>query len=151
MNPFFLVSLTGLALTVYGVIIPTEIRDYFGDEAMGIETLTVYLGLVKASLLSIALLTAGAALTTVAFLLQFAYAQHLFLAVLLIAIPVAGSFVLNKFTKLYSLSKEYAASQSRSTEEKIVSLSSHNPQWIMMITQTYSIISIVLLISKFLL
>ncbi|MDH5268269.1 MAG: UbiA family prenyltransferase, partial [Candidatus Bathyarchaeota archaeon] len=34
MNPFFLLSLTGLALTVYGVIIPTEIRDYFGDKAM---------------------------------------------------------------------------------------------------------------------
>lgn len=33
-NLFFLTSLTGLALTVYGVIIPTEIRDHFGDKAM---------------------------------------------------------------------------------------------------------------------
>ena len=151
MNPFFLMSLTGLALTVYGVIIPTEIRDYFGDKAMGIETLTVHVGLVKASLIAMALLTAGAALTALAFLLQFTYAQHLFLAVLLVAIPVAGSFVLKEFRKLYSLSKEYMVSQSSSIEEEIVRLSAHNPQWIMIITQTYSIISIVLLVSKFLL
>ncbi|MGD0495492.1 MAG: UbiA family prenyltransferase [Candidatus Bathyarchaeia archaeon] len=151
MNPFFLMSLTGLALTVYGVIVPTEIRDYFGDKAMGIETLTVHVGLVKASLIAMALLTAGAALTALAFLLQFAYAQHLFLAVLLVAIPVAGSVVLTEFRKLYSLSKEFMVSKSSSTEANIVRLSAHNPQWIMMITQTYSIISIVLLVSKFLL
>ncbi len=151
MNPFFLMSLTGLALTVYGVIIPTEIRDYFGDKAMGIETLTVHLGLVKASIIAIALLTTGAALTAIAFLLQFTYAQHLFLAVLLVAIPVAGFVVLKEFRELYSLSKEYMVSESNSIEEKIVHLSAHNPQWIMIITQTYSIISIVFLVSKFLL
>jgi len=151
MNPFFLMSLTGLALTVYGVIIPTEIRDYFGDKTMGIETLTVHLGLVKASIIAIALLTTGAALTAIAFLLQFTYAQHLFLAVLLVAIPIAGFVVLKEFRKLYSLSKEYMVSESNSIEEKIVHLSAHNPQWIMIITQTYSIISIVFLVSKFLL
>jgi len=151
MNLFFLISLTGLALTVYGVIIPTEIRDYFGDKAMGIETLTVHVGLVKASLTAIVLLTTGAALTTIAFLLQFIYAHHLFLAVLLVAVPVAAFVVLGEFRKLYSLSEEYMVSKSNSAEEKIVQLSAHNPQWIMMITQTYSIISIFLLLSKFLL
>ena len=152
LNLFFLISLTGLALTVYGVIIPTEIRDYFGDKAMGIKTFTVKLGLVKASILAMALLTIGATLTAIAFLLQFTYTQHPFLSILLIAIPVAGLFVLKRFRKLYSLSKEYMASESaNSIEEKIVSLSAHNPQWIMIITQTYSIISIVLLLSKFLL
>ncbi len=151
MNPFFLMSLTGLALTVYGVIIPTEIRDYFGDKAMGIETLTVHLGLVKASIIAMALLTAGASLTAIAFLLQFTYAQRLFLAVLLVAIPIAGFVVLKEFKKLYSLSKEYMVSESNSVEEKIVHLAAHNPRWIMIITQTYSIISIVLLLSKFLL
>jgi 1,4-dihydroxy-2-naphthoate octaprenyltransferase len=58
-NSFFLTSLTGLALTVYGVIIPTEIRDYFGDKAMSIETLTVHVGLVRASLIAMVLLTTG--------------------------------------------------------------------------------------------
>ena len=151
MNTFFLLSLTGLALTVYGVIIPTEIRDYFGDKAMGIKTLTVHLGLVKASIVAMALLTTGAALTAIAFFLQFAYAQHPFLSILLVAIPAAVFVVLKEFRKLYSLSKEYKTSNNSAIEEKIVHLSAHNPQWIMMITQTYSIISIVLLLSKFLL
>jgi 4-hydroxybenzoate polyprenyltransferase len=152
MNPFFLMSLAGLALTVYGVIIPTEIRDYFGDKAMGIETMTVRLGLVKASLLSIILLTAGAILTGTAFFLEWAYGQHLWLIVFLLAIPVAVIFVLGKFKKLYSLSKELASSKSQSSvAENIVSLSAHNPQWIMLVTQAYSLMSIILLISKFLL
>jgi len=150
-NPFFLISLTGLSLTVYGVIIPTEIRDYFGDKAMGIETFTVHLGLVKASILAMALLTTGAALTAIAFFLEFTYAQHQVLAILLVAIPLAGFVVLKEFKKLYSLSKEYAASKSDGIEEKIVQLSAQNPKWIMIITQTYSIISISLLVSKFLL
>jgi len=152
MNPFFLMSLAGLALTVYGVIIPTEIRDYFGDKAMGIETMTVRLGLVKASLLSIVLLTAGAILTGTAFFLEWSYGQHLWLIVFLLAIPVAVLFVLRKFKKLYSLSKKLASSKSQSSlAEDIVSLSAHNPQWIMLVTQTYSLMSIILLISKFLL
>ena len=151
LNPFFLVSLVGLSLTVYAVIIPTEIRDYFGDKAMGIETFTVHLGLVKASQVAIALLTAGAALTAIAFLLEFTYAQHPFLGILVIAIPISAFVLLRQFRRLYSLSKEYAKSESNSIGDEIVRLSAHNPQWIMIITQTYSVISIVLLVSKFLL
>jgi len=152
LNSFFFISLTGLALTVYGVIIPTEIRDYFGDKAMSIETMTVRLGLVKASLLGIVLLTAGAALTGTAFFLEWAYSGHSWLSVFLLAMPVAVLFVLGKFKKLYVLSKEHASSKSRnSVAEDIVSLSAHNPQWIMLITQTYSLMSIILLLSKFLL
>jgi 4-hydroxybenzoate polyprenyltransferase len=152
MNPFFLLSLTGLALTVYGVIIPTEIRDYFGDKAMGIETMTVRLGLVKASLLGIALLATGAILTGTAFFFEWTYGQHSWLSVFLLAMPVSVMFVLRKFKKLHSLSKELAISKNQtSVAEDIVSLSAHNPQWIMLVTQTYSIMSIILLISKFLL
>ena len=152
MNPFFLLSLTGLALTVYGVIIPTEIRDYFGDKAMGIETMTVRLGLVTASFLGIVLLIAGALFTGTAFLLEWAYRQQLWLSVFLLAMPVAIIFVLGKFKKLYCLSKEYMSSKGKtSVYEDIVSLSANNPQWIMLVTQTYSAMSIILLLSKFLL
>jgi 4-hydroxybenzoate polyprenyltransferase len=151
LNLFFLLSLTGLALTVYGVIIPTEIRDYFGDEAMGIQTLTVNLGLVKASVLAIALLITGATLTAVAFLLQFSHGQYPLLSILVVAIPFAAFLLLRQFRKLYSLSKEYSSSKNNSSlEEKIVHLSAQNPQWIMIITQTYSVISVILLLSKFL-
>jgi 4-hydroxybenzoate polyprenyltransferase len=151
-NRFFLLSLAGLASTVYGVIIPTEIRDYFGDKAMNIETMTVRLGLVRASFLGIVLLAAGAVLTGAAFLLEWTYDQHAWLSVFLLAIPVVVLFVLGKFKKLYSLSKEYMSSNGQSSvAEDIVSLSAHNPQWIMLVTQTYSIMSIILLLGKFLL
>jgi 4-hydroxybenzoate polyprenyltransferase len=152
MNPFFLLSLTGLALTIYGVIIPTEMRDYFGDKAMGIETMTVRLGLVTASLLGIVLLSIGAILTGTAFFLEWTYGQHSWLSVFLLAIPVTVIFILGKFKRLHSLSKELAYSKNQaSVAEDIVSLSTHNPQWIMVVTQTYSIMSIILLMSKFLL
>jgi len=151
-NPFFLVSLSGLALTVYGVIIPTEIRDYFGDKAMDIETMTVRLGLVKASLLSIALLTTGAILTGIAFFLEWTHRHQSWLSIFLIAIPIAVILVLGKFKKLHSLSKEIASSKNQASgAEDIVSLSAHNPQWIMLVTQTYSVLSIILFLSKFLL
>lgn len=152
LNLFFIISLTGLALTVYGVIIPTEMRDYFGDKAMGIETLTVTLGLVRASILAIVLLATGATLTAIGFLLQFTYSQHYILSIILVAIPVAALFVLKQFGRLYFLSKEYEESnKSEISQEKIVNLSAHNPQWIMVVTQTYGAISIFLLLSKFLL
>lgn len=152
MNPFFLLSLSGLALTVYGVIIPTEIRDYFGDKAMNIETMTVRLGLIKASFLSIVLLSLGAIFTGTAFFLEWTFMQHPLLSIFLLAIPVSVLIVLGKFKKLYSLSKEYVSSKNQSSKaEEIMSLSAHNPQWIMLVTQTYSFLSILLLISKFLL
>ncbi len=150
-NPFFLMSLAGLSLTVYGVIIPTEIRDYFGDKAMDIKTFTVQLGLVKSSILAMGLLTTGAALTAFAFFLEFTYTLHPFLDIFIIAIPVACFLVLKEFKRLHSLSKEYSSSKGEDIEEKIVSLSAQNPKWIMMITQTYSMLSVVLLVSKFLL
>ena len=137
---------------MYGVIIPTEIRDYFGDKAMNIKTMTVRLGLAKASMLGILLLTAGATLTATAFFLEWTYGQHPWLSVFLLAMPVAVVYVLRKFKRLYSLSKEHVSSKSQSSvAEDIVSLSAHNPQWIMLVTQTYSLMSIILLISKFLL
>jgi 1,4-dihydroxy-2-naphthoate octaprenyltransferase len=150
MNFLFILSLTGLALTIYAVIIPTETRDYFGDKAMGIETMTVHLGLVKASFLSIILLATGAILTITAFFFEMAYGPHPLSSVFLFTIPVAAFFVMRKLKKLYSLSKEYAASKHQSSiAEQIVSLSAHNPQWIMLITQTYSLMSIILLVGKF--
>jgi 4-hydroxybenzoate polyprenyltransferase len=149
-SSFFLFSLAGLALTVYAVILPTEIRDYFGDKAMDIETMTVRLGLAKASLLSIVLLALGATLTSVAFFLEFAHEQRLWLGVLLLAPIVAVLFVLGKLWKLHVLSKKYEDPEEEgSVEEDVVNLSARNPQWIMLVTQTYSALSIILLLSKF--
>jgi 4-hydroxybenzoate polyprenyltransferase len=144
-------SLFGLALTVYGVIVPTEIRDYFGDKAMSIETFTVKIGLVQASALAIYLLSVGSALIFLGFLLEFLYTSYWYLAIVLAAIPIAVTFVLIQLKKLYSLSKEYSANSNVSLENEIVNLSARNPQWIMIVTQTLSAISIILLLSKFVL
>ena len=148
-GPYFLLSLAGLAVTVYGVIIPTEIRDYFGDKKMNIETMTVRIGLVNASFLSIVLLILGAIFIGTAFLLAFAFGKHPWLSALLLAVPIAVIFALGKFRKLHAMSKELARSGTQgSVSEDIVRFSAHNPQWIMVITQTYSFLSIILLVSK---
>ena len=151
-NAYFLVSLAGLSLTVYGVIVPTEIRDYFGDKAMDIQTLTVRMGLSRAALMGIVLLGAGAALTAIALFLEWVRNQLSIIGVFVLAIPVVVLFVLSKFWKLYSLTREFddANSQDRlALEGKITDLSSENPKWIMLVTQTYMILSIVLLLTKF--
>ena len=151
-NTFFLISLGGLALTIYGVIIPTEIRDYFGDKAMNIITMTVRLGLSRATLLGIILLSVGAVLTGTALFLEWLFNQQLWFSIFILAIPIAVLFVLAKFRKLYSLSREYETSNDQDQsvlEEKIVNLSSDNPKWIMLVTQAYSLLSILLLVSKF--
>jgi len=152
-NPFFLLALVGLALTVYGVIVPTELRDYFGDKTMGIQTMTVRLGLSRSTFLGIVLLIVGPLFTAIALLLEWWVNQQLWLSVFLVAIPVSVLFVLRKFRKLYSLSKSYETSEKNQSDfrEKIVDLSSDNPKWIMIVTQTYSILSIILLASKFIL
>jgi len=147
----FLLSLAGLASTVYGVIVPTEIRDYFGDKDMGIITMTVRLGLVKASLLGIGLLVIGTIFTETAFFIRFFYEDRSLLTVFLLPILVAVLYVLAKFRELYLLSKEYARSGGQSSiSDRILNLSANNPRWIMMVTQAYSLVSIVLLVSKFL-
>ncbi len=151
-NTFFLLSLGGLALTIYGVIIPTEIRDYFGDKAMNIITMTVRLGLSRAALLGMILLSLGAILTGTALSLEWYFSQQLWFSIFILAIPIAVVFVLTKFKKLYFLSKEYETSNDRNRsllEQKIVNLSSDNSKWIMLVTQTYSLLSVMLLVSKF--
>ena len=150
LNPLFLLALTGLAPTVYGVIIPTETRDYFGDKAMGIITMTVRLGLVKASLLSMVLLSLGGILIGGAFLVTFAYGLCPLLSLSVLAIAAADLIVLQKLKRIYTLSKEHEANGQDSVAEEITSFSADNPKWIMLVTQTYSVISIIMLLCKFL-
>lgn len=149
-QPYFLLGLIGLAMTIYGVIIPTEIRDYFGDKTMQIETMTVHLGLVKASMGSIALIGIGAVFFLAAYLLEWINGPRPMLGLLLVSIPISVSYVLIQIKKLHSLSKRYMDSHGNSAlKEQIINISTHNPQWIIIITQTYSILSIILLFNKF--
>lgn len=151
LDTFFLLFLLGQALTVYGVIVPAEIRDYFGDKTMGVETMTVRLGLVKASLFSIVLLSVGGILCGTGFFLRLAYGPHQVLVVSLLVMAVAYCFVLRRYKRLYFLSKKYTNSEDQSSiAQDIERLSAHNPQWITLITQTIVFMSLVLLLGKLL-
>lgn len=147
----FLLFLSGQALTVYGVIVPAEIRDYFRDKAMGVETVTVRLGLVKASLFGIVLLSVGGVLCGTGFLLRLAYGRYPALTVCLLVVAFAYFYVLRKYSRLYFLSKKYVISEDpSSTAQDIEKLSAHNPRWITLITQTIVLMSLVLLVGKLL-
>lgn len=151
LDPFFLLFLSGQALTVYGVIVPAEIRDYFRDKAMGVETMTVRLGLVRASLFSIVLLIVGGILCGMGFLLRLGGGSYSVLTVFLLVMAVAYFHVLKRFNGLYFLSKRYVTSEDQSSiAEDIESLSAHNPRWITLITQTIAFMSLVLLVGKLL-
>ena len=118
---------------------------------MGIETMTVHLGLVKASLLSIILLSIGGILSGIAFFIPFAQETNPLLSLLIIALPIAITdlIVLQKLRKLYMLSNEYENSTGfNSIEQEIIDVSTNSPKWIMLVSQTYSLLSVILLVSK---
>jgi 4-hydroxybenzoate polyprenyltransferase len=147
---FFLLFLSGQALIVYGVIVPAEIRDYASDKAMGVKTMTVRLGLVKASLLSIALLSVGGMLCGTGFFLRLAYSPYPAFTALLIVMAVTHGYIFRKYLQLYHLSKEYASSGENGSINKIVELAAQNPRWITIVTQTIVFMALVLVASKFL-
>lgn len=147
---FFFVFLAGQALTVYGVIVPAEIRDYFSDKATGTVTMTVRLGLVKASLLGLALLTVGGSLCAAGFTLKLSAISLPFLSVLLVVMAAGYAYVLSKYWKLLHLSRRLGNSQQPAVEQEIVDLAAKNPKWITIVTQTIVFMSIVLLIAKIL-
>lgn len=144
----FLLFLAGQALTVYGVIVPAEIRDYFGDKAAGANTMTVRLGLIKASVLGLGLLSVGAILCGAGFGLKLASTNLPFLIGFLIVMASGYLFILNKYARLYRLSKHLKKKSEDSTEQNIVQLAAENPKWITIVTQTIVIMSIILLIAK---
>ncbi len=151
MSFLFIHFLSGQALTVYSVIIPTEIRDYFVDNSMGVETMTVRLGLVKASFLSIMLIIVGGILCGTAFFLALLYGHHPILSVFLFVIIVANFYVLRQYKRLHSLSKNYEATKNGSIAEEITDLAANNPKWITVVTQSLVLMSIILLVEKILL
>lgn len=153
LNPYFPIFLLGQALTVYGVIVPAEIRDYFGDKAMGIKTMTVRLGLVRASLLGILLLILGGILCGTSIFLRLIYGPSPILAAFLIFFAAVYYYALSNYWKLYLLSNEYESREEGdrvSSEQSIVELSAQNPRWITLVTQTIVIVCLVVLVAQFL-
>lgn len=149
-DPLFLLFIAGHTLTVYSIIIPAEIRDYYGDKALNIETMTVRIGLVKASLASIVMLSIGGVLTGITYFLRL-WALNPTLTLSLGVMAIIFIIILRQYKRLYAFSKEYKSSgQSDTVAQKIVSLSANNPKWITMATQASVLVAIVFLVGKFL-
>jgi len=147
LKPLFLLFLVGEAMNVYAVIVPTETRDYWIDKANGVNTMTVRLGLVKASLLAMVLLIAGGTLMAGAF----GIAVHdLFplLFVPLIAIVVADVIILRNYWKLYRLSRQHSITGDSSTAEEIVELSARNPAWINLAQLSIVVLALSLIVAR---
>jgi hypothetical protein len=112
--------------------------------------MTVQLGLRRASLLGLTLLSVGGVLCGAGFILQFAAESLIVLSVFLVIMAAAYSHVLSKFLNLYRLSGKLVQQEIRgSTEQDIVELAAKNPKWITLITQSIVVMCLVLLVSKF--
>jgi 4-hydroxybenzoate polyprenyltransferase len=146
--PLFLLFLVGESLHVYAVIVPTETRDYWIDKTNGVETMTVWLGLGKASSLAIVLLSAGGILMGAAFTSAILNTFP-FLAVSLLVLLVADIIILRSYRTLYKLSRQYSLSRDASTAERIVELSARNPTWINLAQLSILVLAVALLAAKF--
>jgi 4-hydroxybenzoate polyprenyltransferase len=151
-DPYFLVLLGGQALGAYSTILATEIRDYFEDKEYGIKSLTVRIGLVRVSFLSILLLATGGTLTGIAFFAKLSSIIQPALSVFLITIAIADLFVLRKLVALHSLSKAYEYSKNqRFVSQEIKRVANYSPQWVILVSQTSVFMSLILIVGKFLL
>ena len=151
LKPPFWVFLAGQAMTVYAVIIPAEIRDYFVDKTRHVATMTVRIGLKNAALLELALLSLGGLFCGTGFILEFSANSLAVLSASLLIMAAAYAYILSKYTKLYEFSKKLDQPENRpQREQDLVGLATENPKWITLITQSIVIVCLVLLISKFL-
>ncbi len=148
-DPIFLWFLTGHTLIIWSIIVPAEIRDYFGDKALGVETATVRLGLENASRASAVLLVLGTLIAGEALFIRLVMETHILLTLSLIAMAAATIVILRHLWRLHVLSTEYEKSKDKAIAEAIVDLSARNPKWITLVTQASVLVAVVLLIGKF--
>ncbi len=147
-QPAFLVFLAGQALTVCGVIVPAEIRDYFTDRARGVVTFTVQLGLVRASRLALVLLVVGGTLCGIGFLADFLRLGVPYAALSLLLLALLYGTVIRQYIHLYRLSRSYHEDQTEGIDQQIVELASNNPTWITLVSQSIVIVCLVQIVAQ---
>jgi 4-hydroxybenzoate polyprenyltransferase len=151
LTPLFALFLIGQTLTVYSIIIPTETRDYFGDKAMKVMTMTVWLGLSRATLLAFALLTVGAGLSIAAFLMTPVFTNNPLLMLAPLAMVAADLYIFRAYYKLYNLSRRQEVEEGDVkgvVGEEVVELSSQNPKWITVATQAIVFVNLIYFVGK---
>ena len=147
LSGLFVLFLVGHTLTIYGLIIPTEIRDYRTDEAAGVETMTVALGLPRAAILAMVLLPAGLMISGAALLSTPGFSGSAF-GVSLAAMILANLYVLRKYSQLYRLCRMHSVTKDEGLYGRIVELSSENPKWITLVSQASLLVNLVLAAAK---
>jgi 4-hydroxybenzoate polyprenyltransferase len=147
LDRLFLLFLAGQCMIIYGLIIPTEIRDHDWDKGMGISTMTVWLGLGRATLLGISLMTAGLILMGTTFIAQSLSMGLILLAACLVVPCLTIGYVVKQYLSIRSL---LTADEGRPAMKGIVALASNNPRWITLVSQSIVLISLVLLAAKIL-
>jgi 4-hydroxybenzoate polyprenyltransferase len=148
-DPVFLLFLVGQGIASYSLVIATEIPDYFEDQAMGVRTVTVRLGLLRASRWSLLLLITGGILVIAAFAWEMT-AIDPFLNVFLLFIAGVYYVVARKLMKLVNLSKlQEEAEETEVRKDEILQLARQSPGWITLVGQASMIVSLVFLAGKF--
>lgn len=145
-STLFTIFLLGQTLTVYSLIIPTETRDYFGDKAMGVRTMTVWLGLSKATILASVLLVVGAVSSIYAFLATPTFSSNILLRLAPLVMVGVDLFILKAYHQLFRLSRKYEVTESDLKEvvgAEVVRFSSLNPRWITLTTQAIVFVNVV--------
>ena len=125
----FLIFLLGHTLIIYSFIIPTEIRDYSVDQSHQIKTMTVWLGLKKASGLAIGLLLIGTVMVVGSYSTSDLFARSPMLIIFLFIIIAANGFVFSQFLRLRKLIFQ-SNGDNLASIKKAVELAADNPKWI---------------------
>ena len=113
--------------------------------------MTVWLGLSRASLLAVAMLVSGAAISISAFIMTPTLSHEPIIALSFLVMVAADLYVLRAFHRLYRLSKDHEAVEGEAMGvigEEVVEFSSQNPKWITIVTQAIIFVNVVYLVGK---
>lgn len=147
-DPLFIAFLCGQCMIIYGLIIPTEIRDHDWDKEMRINTMTVGLGVERAAFLGIVLLLVGLTLMGAAYIMQSVAIGQARLSVVLIAPVLSIAYVGRQYITIHSLLR---ANGGVGDIEGIIAVAAKNPMWITLVSQSIVIICLALLMMKIIL
>jgi 4-hydroxybenzoate polyprenyltransferase len=146
----FLTFLLGHTLIIYSLIIPTEIRDYFVDESHNVRTMTVWLGLKRASTLALVLLLVGTVLVVGSYSTSDLFSLHPLMFIFLFIIIAANGIVFTKFLKL----RKYiflSNDKSQAFIKNAIELAADNPKWITISSMGSLSVAIITILGKLLL
>jgi 1,4-dihydroxy-2-naphthoate octaprenyltransferase len=146
----FLIFLLGHTLIIYSLIIPTEIRDFFVDQSHQVKTMTVWLGLKKASGLAIGLLFIGTVMVVGSYSTSDLFTRYPLLLIFLLVIIAANGFVFSHFLRLRKL-----ICQSNTDDlnfiKKAVELAVDNPKWITISSMGSLSVALIMILGKLIL